>query len=104
MLEPDELIIGVAHDDHVAFGVTNAPLRDPEIIDIMEVHVRKQWRYHRTLRGALRALNHLAVFQHTRLQPFLDQADDSSIAHPVLDERNEPFSTQTVEKPGYVGV
>ena len=33
MLEPDELIIGVAHDDHVAFGVTNAPLRDPEIVE-----------------------------------------------------------------------
>jgi hypothetical protein len=42
MLEPDDLIIGVAHDDHVAFGVTNAPLRDPEIVDIMEVHVRKK--------------------------------------------------------------
>src|SRR5215470_7869329 len=104
MLEPDDLIIGIAHDDHVAFGVTHAPLRDPEIVDIMEVHVRKKRRYHRTLRGALRGLNQLVVFQYTRPQPFLDQADESSIAHPVLDEPYEPISAQSVEEPGYVGV
>jgi len=104
MLEPDDLIIGIAHDDHVAFGITRAPLRDPEIVDIMEVRVRKKRRYHRTLRGALHGLNQLAVFQHTRPQPFLDQANDPSIAHPVLDEPYEPFSTQSIEEPGYVGV
>src|SRR3954468_10883994 len=34
-------IVGIAHDDHLARRVARAPLLDPEIVDIMEVHVRK---------------------------------------------------------------
>ena len=30
------------------------------------------------------------VFQHARLQPFLDQADDPTIADPVFDKSDEP--------------
>jgi hypothetical protein len=56
------------------------------------------------LRGALRRLDQAAVFQHTRLQPFLDQADDPSIADSVFDESYEPFSAQSIEEPRYVGV
>jgi hypothetical protein len=41
VLEPDDLIIGVSHDDHVALGVARAPLLGPEIVDVMKVHIRK---------------------------------------------------------------
>jgi len=56
------------------------------------------------LRGALRRLDHAAIFQHTRLQPLLDQADDPSIADSVFDESDEPLSAQSIEEPRYVGV
>ena len=52
----------------------------------------------------LASLDQLALFQHTRLQPFLAQADDPSITDPVLDKSYEPFSAQSIEEPGDVGV
>jgi len=38
------------------------------------------------------------------LQPFLDQADDPSLAHSVLDELYEPFTAHSIEMPIYVGL
>src|SRR5215213_5993464 len=37
-------IVGIPHDDHIARRVALAPLLDPEIVDIMKVHVCKQGR------------------------------------------------------------
>jgi hypothetical protein len=33
----------IPHDDHIAPCVARAPLLDPEIVDVMEIHIRKQW-------------------------------------------------------------
>src|SRR5438132_5603086 len=43
VLEANDCIVGIPHDDHIARSVALAPLLDPEIVDIMEIHVRKQW-------------------------------------------------------------
>jgi hypothetical protein len=56
------------------------------------------------LRGALLRLDPAVLFEHTRLQPFLDEADDPAIADPVFNESYEPFPAQRIEEPGYVGV
>ena len=56
------------------------------------------------MRSALRCLDQSAVFQHTRLQPLLDQADDPPITNSVFDESYEPLSAQSIEEPRYVGV
>jgi hypothetical protein len=38
VLEANDRIVGIPHDDHIALGMALAPLLDPEIVDIMEVH------------------------------------------------------------------
>jgi ABC-type Zn uptake system ZnuABC Zn-binding protein ZnuA len=38
------------------------------------------------LNGAQFTLCYLPIFQYARLQPFLDQVDDSLVANPVFDE------------------
>ena len=43
VLEANDCIVGIPHDDHIARSVALAPLLDPKIVDIMEIHVRKQW-------------------------------------------------------------
>jgi hypothetical protein len=35
MLKPDDLIIGVAHDDHVAARLGLAPSLDPQIVGVV---------------------------------------------------------------------
>ncbi len=46
VLEPDDEIIGIAHDDHVATGaiggVAFAPLLCPQVQDMVQVDVREQ--------------------------------------------------------------
>ena len=43
VLEASDQIIGVAHDDHLALGLLPPPLLSPEIEDIVQVDVGKQW-------------------------------------------------------------
>jgi hypothetical protein len=43
-------------------------------------------------------LNPSVLFQHARRQPFLDQADDSTISDPILDETHQPFSAELIER------
>src|SRR6476660_191088 len=44
------------------------------------------------------------VFEHARLQPFLDQADDAPVADPVLQEADQPVMTDLIEERPDVGV
>src|SRR6202022_1125521 len=46
VLESNDCIIGIPHDDHIALCVARTPLLDPEIVDVMKVHIRKQWGCH----------------------------------------------------------
>ena len=61
-------------------------------------------RDHCSLRRTLLRLRPLAILRHTRLEPFLDQTNNSSVGHPVLDEPDRPFVAQIVEKAQNVGV
>ncbi len=54
--------------------------------------------HHRSLRGPFLCLEPPAVFHHARLQPFLDQSDDPFIGNPMLDEFNQPFMRNFIEK------
>ena len=42
VLKADDDIIGIAHDDHVAVGLTPSPLLGPEIKDVVQVDVGEQ--------------------------------------------------------------
>ena len=42
VLEADDEVVGVAHDDHVARGLTPSPALGPEVEDVVQVDVGKQ--------------------------------------------------------------
>jgi len=46
VLEADHQVIGVAHDDHVAGGIAPSPAFRPQVEDVMQVDIGKQWRCH----------------------------------------------------------
>ena len=98
MLESNDCIISLPDDDQIALCVARTPLLDLEIVDVMKVHIRKQWECHCTLRSALHRLDQSAVFQHIRLQPLLDQVDDPPITNSVFDESYKPLSAQSSRK------
>src|SRR6516164_1621563 len=43
MLEAGHQIIGVAHDDHVATGLLPSPAFGPQIENVVQVDVAKEW-------------------------------------------------------------
>jgi hypothetical protein len=47
---------------------------------------------------------HRSVFEHARLEPLLDQADDARVADPALDEADQPVWAEFVEERADVGV
>ena len=84
MLEADDDVIGIAHDDHVAGGRAPSLALGPQVEDVVQIDVRQQRRGHRSLRRAHLRLRPRPVFQHPGLQLFADQADDAAVAVPVL--------------------
>src|SRR6516162_3115499 len=43
VLEPDNEVVGVAHDDHIARGLAPSPAFGPEIERIVQVDVGQEW-------------------------------------------------------------
>ena len=70
----------------------------------MQVDVGKQRRDHRSLPRPPVTNHDDPVFEHARLQPFLDQADDAPVADPVLQETDQPLLTNRVKERPDVGV
>ncbi len=64
----------------------------------MQVEIGQHRRNHRPLWCPFLRLVPLALLHHARLQPFLDQADDSLVSDPMLDELDQPFVIDFVEK------
>ncbi|KRQ97134.1 hypothetical protein CQ10_29505 [Bradyrhizobium valentinum] len=56
------------------------------------------------LRRALLRLGQVSVFQHARLEPFADQADDPLVTDPMFDEADQPCMTDRVEERPDTGV
>jgi hypothetical protein len=93
VLETEDQIVGVAHDDHVSLGFALAPLRGPEVDDVVEVDV--------PLPRPSLAGRQDPVLQDARLEPFLDQAEDADVADPMLQEAEKPFMADRVERSGH---
>ena len=100
VLEADDKIVGIPHDDHVTRGFAPSPALGPEVEDVVQVDVGQEWRDHRALPRPPVTARHNPVFQDTRLEPFLDQTDDALIADPVLHEPDQPFLADRVEGSG----
>ena len=56
----------------------------------MQVNIGKNRRNHRALRSSLLCLDPPPLLHHARFEPFLDQADDSPVSDPMLDELDHP--------------
>jgi site-specific DNA recombinase len=61
-------------------------------------------RDNRPLRRAYIRFRPLAVFRNSRFQPFLDEAKDSAISHPMLDELHRPLVAHVVKEPANVRI
>ena len=104
MLETDNEVVGIAHDDHVARGLAPSPALGPKIKDVVQVDVGKQRRDHRALPRPPLTDRHDPFFQDAHLEPFLDQADDASVADPMFQEANQPLLADFVEERSEVSV
>jgi hypothetical protein len=100
VLEANDGVVRVAHDNNVASGASLPPLVDPLIIDMMEVNVRQERADDRTLWRPFLRLDHAPIFEHACRQPFGNQPDDSTVANPMLDEPDQPFPADLVEGSG----
>ena len=104
MLETDNEVVGIAHDDHVARGLAPSPALGPKIKDVVQVDVGKQRRDHRALPRPPLTDRHDPFFQDAHLEPFLDQADNASVADPMFQEANQPLLADFVEERSEVSV
>jgi hypothetical protein len=43
IIRPDDQVIGISHDNHVAHGLTVSPSLGPEIKHVVQVNVGKEW-------------------------------------------------------------
>jgi site-specific DNA recombinase len=57
-----------------------------------------------SLRCSYLTLRPLAILRYSRLQPFLDQAQDPAIGHAVLHKFHRPFVAHVIEEASNVGV
>ena len=69
VLEADDKIVCVAHDNHVTGGASLPPLMGPLIIDMMEVDVRQERACDRALWCPFTCLDQAPFFEHTCCQP-----------------------------------
>jgi len=104
VLEPEDDVVGVAHDDHVALGLQAPPSLSPEIEDIVQVDVGQQRRDYRTLTSSYVTCVDDPIVQDACLQPFSDEANDTSVADPVLQETDEPLVINRVKEAPNVGI
>src|SRR3981081_1891867 len=104
VLEPDDEVVGVAHNDHVAGGHAPSPACGPEVERVVQVDVGEQVVAARPRPRPPAPARNDPVFQDARLQPFLDQTDDAPIADPMFQETDQPLLANLIEERSDVGV
>jgi len=70
----------------------------------MEVDIRQQRRCTSTLRRTSLHEGSLALFQHARVQPFLDETHHAPVRYPILEEPDQPLMRQPIEEAAHVQV
>src|ERR1700691_5172197 len=102
--ESNHDVVGVTHHDNIAVRTLLTPCLNPKIEDVMEVDIRQQRRCTSALRRARIHERSLTLFQHARVQPFLDEPHDAPVRYPMLEEPDQPLVRQPVEKAAHVQV
>src|SRR6478609_2347993 len=104
MLKADHQIVGISHDDHVAPGLLPSPALSPKVEAVMQVDIGEDRRNHRALACSPVINCHDPVFEYTRSQPFLDEADDALVTDPMFKEANQPILANSPKEVPNVGV
>src|SRR6266581_450889 len=97
-------IVRETHDDHVAVRALPTPRLGPQIEHIMKIDVSQQRRSTSALGRTLLHSYPIPFLQHASIEPFLDQPHDAPICYPMLNELDQPFVGNPVEKAANVKV
>jgi hypothetical protein len=79
VLESDDEVIRIAHDDHSPRRLHRPPLLDPQIEHVVQVQVRQQRTDASALDGSRLARCPRPILQHTCGEPLLDQPYDALV-------------------------
>ncbi len=97
LLESNDEVIRIAHDDHVAACIPSTPLLDPEVEHVVQVDVGRQRRCTAALGRSRFATSSRPILQHAGVQPslrgsgqVLDKPHDAPVRDAVLDELHQP--------------
>src|SRR5262245_50689546 len=104
MLESSHEVISKTHEDYLAACLLLSPLLDPEVENMVEIDVRQQRTNAPALNSPYLTLDSLALLQHARPEPFLDQAHDAPVGYAVLDKLQQPSLIESVVKLSDVGI
>src|SRR6476661_895761 len=98
MLKPDGEIVRETHDNDVAARLVVSPPIDPQVEDVVQIHVGEQRRYRCSLRCTPLGLRPDPVLDDPCGQPLIDQPQDPRIRDPVLEKPSQPSPIKLAEK------
>src|SRR5215472_8703707 len=104
MLEARDEVIGETHKDYFPARLLLPPSLHPEVESIVKIDVRQQGADTAALNRSYLTLYSLALVQHARLAPLLDQAHDVPVGYAVLDKFHQPSLIESVIKFAHVGI
>jgi hypothetical protein len=99
VLEAHHEVVGEAHDDDIAVRALLTPCVCPQVKHVVKIDVRQPRRRTAALRRAFRHSCSLPLFQHTGVQPFLDEPYDAPVRDAVLEKSDEPSVVDGVKGP-----
>ncbi len=100
VLKPQDKVIGIPHDVRLAPGLPRSPLaREPVVEHVVQVHVRKQRRYRRSLRRPPHEIDFQSPVHDSGVQPLSYQAQHPLVPDAHLQKRHQPFPVDAVEEP-----
>ena len=104
MLESRHEVVRKADEDYLSARLLPSPSLDPEVEYIVQIDVRQQRADTPALNRSYLTVYSLALLQHARLEPFLDQAHDAPVGYAVLDKLHQPSLIESVIKLPDVGI
>src|SRR5271166_901619 len=100
-LAAEDHIVRIPADDHLPGCPTSSPLADPEVDDVVEEYIGKDWADPRPLRRACLHRFPLAALEDACLQPTLDQAKHPGVGDPVRQHPHQPSVVDGIEGSGH---
>ena len=98
VLEPEDEIVRITHDECLSLGNRPAPLPvKPQIQNIVQIDIGEHWRDHRSLRRAVARIRPCPVFHDTRVQPLSQQPNQPPVTDAVLHKPYQPIPRDRVE-------